>query len=145
MFYPLICNKCSHTWEVQWTISDYDEKLSREKCPNCKSKKVQQNYQNKDFLCTISNRTLGTLAESNNKKLGSYGLEKQRHDHNAKKNEGKLQLLKEKGVISQDATELPNLKKPYGEMDKEVKKKIFSGSPEEQKNKINKYIKDGNV
>lgn len=147
MFYPLICNKCSHEWEVQWTIAEYEEKLKKTKCPSCKSKRIEQDFASKvnDVLCTTSCRTLQALAEKNTRQMGSYELEKKRSEHTAAKNAGKLRILKEQGLISPDATELPKVKRPYGEMDKETKKKIFSGSPEEQNKKIQKYIKDGDV
>lgn len=73
--YPLACDKCDHQWEDFWKVSEFDEKLKKAKCPECKSKKVYRDF-NADntymgYTYSLNDcKTIGQYAEKQRKKYG---------------------------------------------------------------------------
>jgi putative FmdB family regulatory protein len=128
--YEFSCSKCKHSFEVSLTFSDFDKlgKKKQAKCPQCKAKKYTSICISEPAYCSVVNiNTIGQLAEKNIKKVGQT----------------KIQELEAK-----KADILPKNKKTppwYGKLGTDNAKKLFSGSKKEQRAKIRKYVREGEL
>lgn len=72
--YHYICNNCSHSFE---NIEGFHDKRLK-KCPECHRQKLRQIYYAPAAIIRSSisgsSGTLGTYAEANDKRIGSYKL-----------------------------------------------------------------------
>lgn len=81
--YHFRCQKCDTVSVEYWLISEYDDKIKKNKCHHCKSKKVNREYLLDNIHGTVKEiKTIGQLAEANTKKLGRYGLEEKMQKDN---------------------------------------------------------------
>lgn len=119
--------KCSTNFELRLSFDEFD-KLGKKKQPQCpvchKKKTVTQIFDTAPHCSVKTITTIGQLAEQQTKKLGTTKLQ----EEFAKK--------EEKQPKRKDNW--------YGSLGKEKAKKLFSGTKEEQKRKINKYVREGN-
>lgn len=135
-----ICDKCGHTFEIYQPLHD---KLLK-KCPECKANKLYQNLQG--ITGQVKEvKTLGQFAERQNKKLGTYGLEakikkekEEKDNFQRQRAAAATEKFGKKFVAACDKPESPI--KP---LSKETTKKLFSGDKKEQKEKIRKFIQNG--
>lgn len=123
MRYDYECRKCGHAEEVIQFMSD--EPLT--KCPACKKKQFRRIITSVNFQMREV-KTLGQLAEKNNKKLGKYGVEDKTIAHANRSKLCRSTLDKEK-------------KKPLsGKLDEKTRKKVLK-----TKESRDKYIYEGKV
>ena len=81
--YHFVCQKCKTYSAEHWHISEYDDKIKKNKCRQCGSKKVYRAYDLDNVHTTVKEiKTIGQLAEANTKKLGKYGLEEKTRQDN---------------------------------------------------------------
>lgn len=91
--YTFECNKCHELSSLICSISEYDEKFLKYKCPYCKSKMVSRSYMDDNVHGSVKEiKTVGQLAEANEKKYGKELVAKMREDHKTKRIEGMKQL-----------------------------------------------------
>lgn len=91
--YTFECKKCRELSSLICSISEYDDKFSKYKCPHCKSKMVFRSYIDDDIHATVKEiKTVAQLAEANEKKYGKELVAKMREDHKTKRKEGMKQL-----------------------------------------------------
>lgn len=92
--YTFKCEKCNEYSELVCTISEYDEKSAKWKCPCCHSKRVHRDYSVDSIFGSVSQepKTLGQLAERNTKKYGKSKVEAIRAEHKTKRIEGMKEL-----------------------------------------------------
>lgn len=96
--YSFICSKCDLNFSQVWSISEYDCKMSKVKCPECKSKRVYRDFAEDNIVSNYVKglheaTTLGEYADKQTKKLGKGKVEQMRRDQKTKKQnnlEGKL-------------------------------------------------------
>ena len=76
--YSFKCNKCDRRFEKVWSISTYDDKMTKLKCPSCRTKKVRRDYEDYGltvgYIKSLSEAT--TLGEYADKQTKLYGEEK---------------------------------------------------------------------
>jgi len=108
--YNFFCNNCSSYSTEYWSISEYDAKIKKVKCCNCKSKKVNRAYDKDNIYSSVKEvKTIGQLAEANTKKLGKYGLEEK--------------MLKDDRVVDKQKKEKKELMRKINKMTPEQKQK----------------------
>jgi len=113
-----ICDNCDYHWIVEQKMADPLKK----KCPECGKMKLYQDLTGQHTFVYQEPKTLGHLAERNNKKFGKYTLEEKRNEHGAAKR------LKKK-------------RKPwYNKEGKDLTQELSSLNTPEKKHK---YIMDG--
>ena len=123
MRYDYECKKCGYAEEVIQSMSD--EPLT--KCPSCKKKQFRRIITNVNFQMKEI-KTVGQLAEKNNKKLGRYGLEEKTEQHKQRSRTCRSTLDKDKK---------PPL---YGKLDEKTRRKVLKT----KESKL-KYIIEGKV
>jgi putative FmdB family regulatory protein len=87
--YSYECGKCLETFELFYTIKEYEP---QPKCPCCKSKKTSRNYFNdiNSLNCSIKKadselKTLGDLADRNRDKMSEDHKQELYNKHNSYK------------------------------------------------------------
>jgi len=144
--YNYECEKCGHKLEVEQTPKTY--KLLK-KCPACKKHALVRDYSAMNVYYYNECRTIGIKAERNSNPTSLEFQDRKRQD---KIDFGthKFASHVKAGVIDRDqAKDLVekhlDVETPWGEMDKQSQKKIFSGPKEEQAKKMETYIEKGTV
>lgn len=134
------CTACDHKFEKECRIHD---KILR-KCPKCKRNKLFQDLTGVYGGVRGEPKELIQQAERNSKKLGKYGLQEQERYQRLKQTKEKEDKLKKMKVVDENyKLPDPDSNTWYGKLDKDRKKKIFSGTPKEIKEKQKKYIEHG--
>jgi len=86
--YNLYCDDCNQNISIFCGISEYDTRIKNTICPNCTSKNVYRNYKEDNIYSTIKEiRTIGQLADSNEKKNKSILNELEAKKKESKKEE----------------------------------------------------------
>ena len=104
-----ICNHCG----TQFTHFESIYDTPQQQCPQCMNLGLFQDLTGQIHIISKEPTTLGQQAERNAKSLGKYGLEKTRKRDKQAYNERKLQYLKSIKKLPEDATEIPELPKPW--------------------------------
>jgi len=126
--YEFACDDCEIFWEKFIMFSEFDEKVKKIKCPQCKRKKtIRQYLENKNIYGMVYQdpSTVQHQADRNTKNMGKYELESRL----------------ESDKIHQIKKQKEQYKPWYGRMSKEDKKKIENSG--DAKKAIKKYIIDG--
>lgn len=141
MIYEYTCKKHG-SFEVQKPVKDFQEK---EECPICK-KKCDQVFYSPHCYIVKEPTTLGHLADRNSKSMGKYELQEKSRKDRLEEVKRKYQPAIDRGFLPPDhKIPDPDAPPPFGKMDKDVKKKLFTGEKKEQKKKIRKYIEKGHL
>lgn len=132
-----ICDNCDHSFVVK---QEMNENLKK-RCPNCKKHKLYQDLTGQHVNVIGEPTSLQQLADRNTKEMGKYQLETEREKQAKQRYGAKLQMLKEQGMVSHDATEIPTAPKTwYNAEGKNLAKSLdHLDTPEKQK----KYIMEG--
>ena len=134
MIYEYECRNCKHNFDIKQSIHDD----SLKECPKCKGELFRViNVPHVHIYGEPT--TIGHLAESNTKKLGKYELQSKEKQQKEAKKQAKIELMKQKGSLPQDATELPDKKTWYNPEGKDLDK--LSNMNDKQ---TEKYIMEGN-
>ena len=150
--YDLVCSNCGNSWEIYLSYNDYSKIGKSLPCPCCKKRKsVSVSIENIEVRTFVYQepKTVGHQMHRNTERMGKYELESKRALDKQKESENKQkrrQALKDSGVLPKGSklVETVKLTKPwFGELPKEKAKKIFSGTPKEQAEKVQKYIEKG--
>jgi hypothetical protein len=150
--YDLICNSCDNKWEIFLPFKDFDKIGKSISCPCCKKRKtVSVSLENTDVRAFVYQepKTVGHQAIRNTEKMSKYELESRRtkeKEERTSQKKARRQALQESGVLPKGSklVETEKIEKPwFGELPKEKAKKIFSGTPKEQSEKVKKYIEKG--
>lgn len=86
--YTFQCSKCDHTFEIFATYSNYNNSVSKSKCPKCDSKKIERSYstdlQNMtgSVIKSDDQIKLGDLANRNRDRLSDDHKTHLYHKHN---------------------------------------------------------------
>jgi putative FmdB family regulatory protein len=126
---PYQCEKCDHYFEI--TQGYHDERLT--KCPECKKSALKQVFCSPYIAQPI--QSVGSLAEKNTREMGIYGREAKWKADTENRDAVKLKSLKELGVVSESATEIPKEQKHLEKL-----RHIIS-DPKKTKDYIEKGIK----
>lgn len=144
--YQYICSACDYVHEVQQNPKKF-RKLKT--CPNCKKKKLEQQYFSPHINFNPEVNTLQKQAEINSKKMGKYGLEDRRRADKKATMEMKFEKHIQAGKIDRDKANSiieKTLDKPKDnalELDRKIKKELSTGTKEEKQKKIHNYITKG--
>lgn len=126
------CKSCEHEFDVHQKMHDPLKK----KCPKCKKNKLVQDLSGGTYTGSVKQyNTLGSIAERNSKKLGTYGV--QRKEQELKDSETEMLNARAK-KITDAGFKVPERKKVDPIPDKVVKL-VNSGN----KKAIQKYIMEG--
>jgi len=115
--YSFNCSECDLAFSKIWSISEYDCKTKRVKCPECKSKKVFRDFSEDritpNYVKGIHEvTTLGEYADKQTKRLGKAKVEQMRLDQKTKKDpKTGLKELPTGMSRVKDYTETPRLSK----------------------------------
>jgi hypothetical protein len=108
--YHFVCEKCKSYSVEYWYVSEYDDKIKKSKCHQCKSKKIHRAYDLDNVHTTVKEiKTIGQLAEANTKKLGKYGLEEK--------------MLQDKKIVNKEQQEKRDRIRKINKMTPEQKQK----------------------
>ena len=74
--YSYQCEKCDHGFSKIWSISEYEQRSKKNKCPECKSTQVYRNYQADNVVGNYIKglhecKTLGEYADKQTAKLSN--------------------------------------------------------------------------
>lgn len=130
---------CQFSFEVRQSIKD---KHRYKKCPACERFSLERVIFPSDFFIKDV-KTLGQLAEQNNKKLGTYGLqakERKLQEQQEQNRQARLDSIKKKLPPGAKIVDRKGEHKPwYGKAPDSVQQKVKSG---DQKG-LHKYIMEG--
>lgn len=123
--YSYKCSKCKKKHDEFMLFADFDKNKDNVKCPKCGSAS-KQTFDVAPIAFVKEVKSLGQLADKNNKKLGKTKLEE-------------IEGIKQE--------KKPKRKKApwYGGMNKELAAKLNTGTKQEQIAKAGKYIREGKI
>lgn len=133
------CTKCEHKFTQDQKLHD----PIRKRCPKCKGKVFQDLT---GIYGKVDNgpKTLIQKAERNTKKMGKYEIQEKERMQRLQKKKQNEDALKNAGLADENfKLPDPDSKPWFGKLDKDKKKKLFSGTPKEIAEKQKKYIVDG--
>lgn len=85
--YTFQCKSCNFQFNEFWQVSQYDKKIKKLKCTSCGSKDVYRNYIEDNVYGGVREvKTVGQLAERNEKRLGKEQVQKIRESHKSSRN-----------------------------------------------------------
>jgi len=140
MIYEYKCDNCGHNFEIKMSISEFKE---LKKCPECKKNKLKQVFHVPHTYVYNEPTTVGLQGKRNWENTGTYEKDKIKREQKEFDHYRKFKPLVDRGLISPDKVPDPHKESPFGEMDKQTKKKIFTGNKKEIKKKVKKYIEEG--
>lgn len=134
--YDYACETCQHRCEIRQSIKD--DPIT--KCPKCEHETLSRLICAVEFFDT-SPKTLGSLAEKNQQKLGSEALSEKREIFQEQKAQQR-ELARDE--LERQTGKKINREKPktpwFGKLDKDTKEKLVKNP-----GKVDKYIREGKV
>ena len=107
--YEYQCDNCDHNFEIQQGMEDKPKK----RCPQCHKMKLYRVVSLLYVSVKQEPKTLGHAAQRNTEEMGKYELQAKRQQMKMSKDKPKLESLKKRGILPQNATELPERQKPW--------------------------------
>lgn len=105
------------------------EKPQKHKCPECKIE-LESQIMGIGHTFVQDIKTIGQLAEHNSKKMGTYEREDKEKAHYDSRTRGKIEVMKEKGVLDKN-TSYQETQKEYNRL-----KKINEMTPQQKKDYV---------
>lgn len=91
--YTFICEDCKYTLELICSIKEYDSVCADLECQKCKSLNFYRDYLSDCVHTNVREvKTLGQLADRNEKKYGKELCQKMREDFKTKKKPSQMEL-----------------------------------------------------